>query len=38
MRFAVIDADRDVRRAAPFTLTVKLGPGHEILQERLGPE
>jgi hypothetical protein len=38
MRFAVIDADRDVRRAAPFTLTVKLGPDHEILQERLGPE
>jgi inner membrane protein len=37
MRFAVIDPARDVRRAAPFTLTVKIGPNHEILQERLGP-
>jgi len=37
MRFAVIDRDRDVRRPAPFTLTVRLDPTHEILQERLGP-
>jgi hypothetical protein len=37
LRFAVIDPDRDIRRPAPFTVTVKLGPEHEILQERLGP-
>ena len=37
LRFAVFDPNRDIRRPAPFTLTVKLGPEHEILQERLGP-
>jgi membrane-bound metal-dependent hydrolase YbcI (DUF457 family) len=37
LRFAVVDPNRDIRRPAPFTLTVKLGPEHEILQERLGP-
>ena len=37
MRFAVIDPDRDARRPAPFTLIVKIGPRHEILEERLGP-
>jgi membrane-bound metal-dependent hydrolase YbcI (DUF457 family) len=37
MRFAVIDADRDVRRPAPFALTVMIGPDHQILRERLGP-
>jgi membrane-bound metal-dependent hydrolase YbcI (DUF457 family) len=36
LRFAVVDPDRDIS-PAPFTLTVKLGPAHEILQERLGP-
>ena len=36
LRFAVIDLDRDVRRPAPFTLTVRFGPDHQILQERLG--
>ena len=37
LRFAVVDPARDIRRPAPFTLTVKLGPEHDILQERLGP-
>ena len=36
MRFAVTDPDLDVRRPTLFTLTVTLGPKHEILQERLG--